>query len=164
MGERDDRAEAELPFEPEPDVSEDREDRGAHGDQAVEEQFRAHFRPDELGAAVFEIGSERRFDQVDRDLLGGIAAGLLLDADQNVVGGTEFLQRHFAETEPAENVAQLADLVRLRRLNFDQDATLEIDAVVHAPDREDHDRGNHQDRRDGEEDIAAADEPDIRGL
>ncbi len=66
-------------------------------------------------------------------LLGLLAAGLLLDADQHVGFGAEALDLHVAEPEPSSLSRSLRDIGRPGvGLHLDHRAALEVDAVVEA--------------------------------
>ena len=89
-------AERELPLEAEPQINQDAEYREPQTDNAIREQLARHTRADHLDAAVIDGAAERAAHLGHRLLLGGIAAGLLGDADEHVIGRAELLQLHFA--------------------------------------------------------------------
>ena len=81
-------------------------------DDAVGQQFARHARADHLDAAVVDRAAERAAHLGHRLLLRGVAARLLGDADQHVVGRAELLQLHLAEAERAERGAHLGEIGR----------------------------------------------------
>ena len=89
-----------------------------------------------------------------------LAAGLALDADQHVVGAAELLQRHLAEPKALQARSQLGEIGRLRGRDLHLDAALEVDAVVEARLDEQHDRGEREERRHADAEIAPAHEGD----
>jgi hypothetical protein len=157
----DQGCQAELPFETEPDVDSDRDQRQHGGQQAGSAQLLAHFRADELGAAVFRhLVAERRLDRLDCRQLGRLIAFLTLDVDQDVVFGAELLQGHLAEAEPTEAAAQLGQIRRALCAHLDQGSAAEVDAEVEPLGDEGRERGQQQGRRKGDEQLAPAEKID----
>ena len=93
-------AERELPFEAEPEIDQDADDREHQADRAVGQQLARDARPDHLDAPVFDRrrrAPPRTFSTAC--LLRLLAARLLRDADQHVGRRAELLQLHVAEVE-----------------------------------------------------------------
>src|SRR5690606_2252392 len=110
---RNDGAERELPLEPEPDVDQHQGNGDDDGENTILYQFAADLRADDLDAAVFDRVAEFGLDRVDDALRGFliVIAGRL-DTDQDIVCLAKLLNLNFAEAEPAEVRAQLADVGR----------------------------------------------------
>ena len=68
----------------------------------VRPQLARNRRTDDLDAALRVVGAERVDDLLHRHLLLGVAARLLLDADQHVGVGAEALDLHVADAELVE--------------------------------------------------------------
>src|SRR5207344_1659506 len=90
-------AQCELPFEPEPEIDQDREDREHQADHAVGQQFTRNARPHYLDAAIFDAVAERAADLLHGRLLRGVTARLLGHPDQYVRGTAELLQLDVAK-------------------------------------------------------------------
>ena len=144
MYQRQHAANAELPFETEPDVDQDRAQRDQHRQDTVADQFRADLRADELDAAVIHVVAQRATHRLDGRLLAFLTAILLLDADQHVGIGAEFLQGHLAQPELAERRAHFGQVGGLRRAHLHQDAATEIDAEIQPLGQQGAERANHQ--------------------
>ena len=160
---RDQGGDTELPFEAEPDVDADHQQRQSGGERAVTFQLAAHLRTDEFGAPVLhDPVPERVLDHRNGLYLLGLLAVLALQVDQHVVGLAEFLQRHFAEPKPAQQAAHLSEVGRAVGLDLHQDAAAEVDAEVEALDQEQRHRGEHQRRRKRQEQLAPSHEGQVR--
>ena len=128
-------------------------------DHAVGQQLAGHARADHLDAAIVDGVAERAAHLGHRLLLRGVAAGLLGNADQHVVGRAELLQLHLAEAEPAERRAHLGEVgVAGLGLHLDQRAALEVDAEIQPVEEIERDRQDRQQRRNGKADAPEAHE------
>ena len=155
-------AERELPFEPEPEIDQDPEDREHQPQHAVGQQFAGDARSDHFDPAVFDGIAERATDLLHRHLLRGVAAGLFGHPDQHVGGPAELLQLHVAQPEAAQRGAHRRNVGGAGLgLHFQQRAALEIDAEIQAVGEEQHDRDNRQQRRDRKTDAAKAGEIEL---
>ena len=135
------------------------EDREHQADDAVGQQFAGNARADHLDAAVVDRVAERAAHLGDRRLLRCVAARLLGDADQHVVGRAELLQLHFAEAERVERGAHLGEIGRARLgLHLDQRAALEVDAEIQPVDEVKRDRQDRHQRRHRKADAPEAHE------
>src|SRR3974390_96365 len=124
-------AERELPFEAEPQVDQDADDREPEADYAIGQQLAGHARPHHLDAAVVDLVAERAAYFGDRLLLGRLATRLLGDTNQHVVRCAELLELNFAKAEPIQRRAHLGKIGGWGlRLYLDQSATLEVDAEI----------------------------------
>ena len=140
-------AERELPFEAEPQVDQDREDREHEPDGRVGQKLRRHARADYLDAAVVDVGAQGLADFGDGGLLRRIATGLLRDPDQHVGRAAELLQLDVAEIETRQCRAHLGKVGRSGlRLHFDQRAADEIDPEIEPVEEVQHDRDDRQHR------------------
>src|SRR5690606_20541043 len=128
---RDQRGDAELPFEAERDIEGDHQDRKARGDQAVPIELLADTRSYELDPAVLYSGPERALDRLDDDLLVDRLLGRL-DADQERVAGAELLDFDLAEAEGVHLGPHVGHVKGLRADDVDQIAAGEIDAEIEA--------------------------------
>ena len=155
------RAEAELPFEAEPDVDEHGENGEANRHQPVQKQLFGDFGPNEFGAPVLDLRAKGLLGLGHGYLLGRLPAGLALDADQHVRRLAEFLQRHFAKTESREPASHVADGGGFGGAHLDHDAALEVDAVVQPLDGEQPHRNQHQQRRKDEKDLLLRNELEV---
>ena len=90
-------AECELPFEAEPEIDQDRDDREHQAEHAVGQKFAGDARTQHLGALNVDAVAERAAKLLHGCLLRGVTARLLGNADQNVLGAAELLQLDFAE-------------------------------------------------------------------
>src|SRR5262249_50562335 len=81
--------------------------------------------------------------------------------DQHVIGRAELLQLDLAQAEGVEIAAQHREIRRLRRLDLDGDAALEVHAVVQAGMEEQDHRGDAEERRGREADDPAPHELDL---
>ena len=156
-------AERELPFEAEPEIDQDREDREPEPDRAVGREARSTpaDRPPRSGGTP-RRSPERLAHLGDGGLLRLLAAGLLRDADQHVGRGAELLQLHLAETESAERRAHLGEIGRPGlRLHLDQRAADEVDAEIEPVEEEQQDGDDRQHRRDRKADAPKAHEVEL---
>ncbi len=74
---RDQGADAELPFEAEPDVDGDGGQGRHHGEDAAAHQLLADLGADRFGAAQLVVAADRVLDQLDRHLLAPFGALLV---------------------------------------------------------------------------------------
>ena len=139
-------AQRELPFEPEPEIDQDREDREHQAEHAVGQKFAGHARSDHFDPAIFDGIAKRAADLLHRRLLRGVAAGLFGDPDQHVGRPAELLQLDVAEAEIAQSVARIAAMSARAGLglHFQQRAALEVDAEIQAVGEEQRDRDDRQ--------------------
>ena len=126
-------------LESEPDIDQHQEDRDHHRDDAGLDQLGAHLGPHRLDPAVAQriavVRAERLAHDGDGHLLSGRIARLALDADQDLGGRAEFLQRDLAEAEAGQRAPHLPDIGLPLGADLDQDAAREIDPEVEpAPD------------------------------
>ena len=155
-------AERELPFEPEPEIDQDAEDREHQADRAVGQKLAGDARAHHFDAAVFDAVAERAAHLLHRRLLRCVAARLLGHADQHIGGAAELLQLHFAKTEAAERRAHLREIGRAGfGLHFHQRAADEVDAEIQAMGEEQRDREDRQQRRNRKADAPEAHEIEI---
>jgi hypothetical protein len=149
VGRRQHRADGVLPFEAEPEIDQDAEQRDDDADDAVAGELGGDARADYLGAAEVDGIAEGVLHQRDHPLLRLVAALLALHADEHVVRRAELDHLHVAEIEGIERGADLADVGRaVLRLDLDDRAALEVDAVVQADGKEQRERDDrHHDRQ-----------------
>ena len=148
-------AECELPFESEPQIDQDAEDREHQAEHAIGQQLAGDTRTDDFDAAIFDGVAKRGAHLLNGSLLRGIAARLLRDADQHVCGSAELLQLNFAEAEAAERRAERRNIGGSGfALNLKQRAAAEVDAEIQTMREEQNDRGDRQQRRDRKTDPA----------
>ncbi len=153
---RGDGADAELPFEAEPDVEQHADHGGDDRQRPVPGKLPGNTRTDNLDTPVVVfVGAEGALRLLHGLLLRRVAARLRRDADQHLVGRAESLHLDIAETEPAQRRAYLAK-IRLGSLalHLDQGAALEIDAKIQA--------GNEGQRNGTDHEEDGDDEPDPR--
>ena len=156
-------AERELPFEPEPEIDQDREDREHQAEHAVGQQFAGNARSHHFDAAIFDGIAERAADLLHRLLLRGVAAGLFGHPDQHVGRTAELLQLDVAEPEIAQRRAHRGDVGGAGLgLHFQQRAALEVDAEIQPVGEEQHDRDDRERGRDRKADAAKAREIEMR--
>src|SRR5690606_1934395 len=105
-----DRAYRKLALEAAPDVDVDGQQRDQHRARARGSELARYRRTDALDPALDVIVAERGNSLVQRLLLRLLATRLLLEADQNVIGGTELLDLHVAEAESAKRLAHLGQV------------------------------------------------------
>ena len=135
---RDQGADAELPFEAEPDIDRDGGHRGQHGQDAAVHQLVADLGADRFGAAQLVVAADRVLDQLDRHLLAPFGALLGRHVD---LGGVGRAARQLAlldgEADPAHRIAPAGRVERARRGEFDVAgvgrAGLDAPAVAGAP-------------------------------
>ena len=150
-------AERELPFEPEPEIDQDRDDREHQPQHAVGQQFSGNPWAHHFDPAIIDGVTERAADLLHRLLLRGVAAGLFGHPDQHLVGTAELLQLDVAEAETAQGRTHRGNVGRAGLCPyFQQRAALEIDAEVQPVGEEQRDRDNRQQRRDRKADAAKA--------
>ena len=151
--------ERELPFEAEPQIDQNAEDRQHQADGAVGQKLAGDARPHHLDPAVGHLVAERAAHLVDRRLLGLVAARLLGDADEHVVGRAELLQLHFAEAERAERCPHLGEIgLRRLALHLHEQAALEVDAEIEPVEEIERDRHNRHQRGNRKADAPEAHE------
>ena len=156
-------ADREMPFETDPDIGQHRQAGQEHGQGARRGQLAADLGADDLtaledGARV--EGFDRSLDFLEGGGLILLAAGLALGANEQVSGFAEFLDRDFAQAQPVERRPYLLQRDRRRQGDLDLDAALEVDAVIEAGRKEQRERGQRQDRRQGDTQEACAHEGD----
>src|SRR5690606_5571093 len=155
----------EVPFEPPPDVDQDRQHAEADGQEAGLREFLADGRTDNLGALEIRIRDDRG-DTV-ADLLQGcglrlFTARLTLDADENRGTLTELLKGHLTEVEAFHPGADGRKVDRRLRGGFHLDAADEVDAVVQARREEQDDRGRRDEGRHADGDVTPTHEGEGR--
>ena len=156
-------AERELPFEPEPEIDQDREDREHQAEHAEGQQFAGYAGADHFDAAILHGIAERAADLLHRLLLRGVATGLLCHPYQHVGWTAELLQLDVAEPQRAQRRAHRADVGRAGfGLHFQQRAAPEIDAEIQPVGEEQHDREDRKRGRDRKADAAKAREIEMR--
>ena len=135
-------AERELPFEPEPEIDQDRHDREHQADGAVGKQFAGDARPDHLDAAVIDVVAERVAHLLHRRLLRRVAARLLGNADQHVVRARRIAAAgHRRGSSAPMRRAHLGEVGRARLgLHLHQRAADEVDAEIQAVEEIQRDR------------------------
>ena len=101
-------ANAEMPFEAEPDIDQHQNHRQGYGHGANFNQFATDLGTDEFGAAIVQAIAKGGTHFCHRLLLGRGVASLFLDPDQYSVFGAKFLQRHFAQVQSAQIGAHVA--------------------------------------------------------
>src|SRR3546814_841515 len=117
----------------------------------------ADLRPHVFLAADFRPFAKRRRDGLDGRVLSRLVLGGIRQVDQHIGRLAELLQRHIAESEVAQPVAQLAEVGRLRQARLEQQAAPKVDAEVQPLHDRYGNRGHRDQRRDGEENISLAD-------
>ena len=156
-------ADGELPVEPEPQIEQDAADCREDADGAERHQFLADARTDHLDALIGVARAERVADLLGGDLLRRVAAGLLRDANHHLAIGADLLQLHLAEAESLQRGAKRAHLgLATWRLDLQQRAALEVDAVVQPMREEEDERQDRQHGRDREAEAPKADEAESR--
>ena len=105
--------------------------------------------------------AQRRLHLLHGQALRLLAAFLLLQSDEHVVGGAEFLQGHLAEAEAGKGLAHARDVGGALGAHVDHDAALEIDAVVEAAAGEQDQGRRHQDGGKDEVGHPSGDEGEI---
>ncbi len=91
MQQRNDSANRELPFEPEPKIEKNSHRGDGERDDRGLQQLLGNDGSHHLGAAQIDILSKRTLDLADRFLLRRFAARLLLHTDHQIVGRAELL-------------------------------------------------------------------------
>ena len=125
----DDDPDPELPFEPKPDVKEHRNERESGRQQAVAKQLAAHPRADDLDAPDLHIGQRRR-DSGREQPLRVLELGLVVEADQNILGRAEFLHPEVAKAQWCKGLADRVGRKRMGAAQFDHDPAAKIDAEI----------------------------------
>ena len=138
-------AERELPFEPEPEIDQDRKDREHQAEHAVGQQFAGYARSDHFDAAIIDGIAERAANLLHRRLLRGIAAGLFGNPDQHLGRPAELLQLDVAEAKAAQRRTHRGDIGGAGLgLHFQQRSALEIDAEIQPVGKEQRDRDDRK--------------------
>ncbi len=128
-------------------------------DRAVGEEFGGDARPDHFDAPIGDAVAKRVAHLLHRRLLRLVAAGLLGNADQHVVGRAELLQLKFAEMQRADGRAHLGKIGRPGfGLHLDQRAADKIDAEIQPVEEVQQDCRDRQHRRNGKADAPEAHE------
>src|SRR5690606_41579001 len=143
-----DGGEGELPLETEPNVNEDGAHRDEHRDGALGRELARNLRADGLDAPHFVgLVGESRTHLLDRGLLRGVSARLLLDAHEHVVGRAELLHLDFAKTQTVERFANMrrVGVALAGILQLDRRAADEVDPQIEAFD-EGRTDGAHRDQ------------------
>ena len=132
---RQHRADAELPFEAEPDVDGDRDQREHGRDHAGADQLVAdrRARPPRCGG-IRSLSPSACLDRCRPPVICALSPpGWRGRRISTSSGAAEILQRDLAECEPVELRAHRGEIGRaLRRARLDQRAAGEIDAVIEA--------------------------------
>src|SRR3546814_354671 len=160
------RADAELPFEADPDIDRDAEHREREADRAGAQQFLGYLARHGFDRSGLR-GRKRILDARDqllpRALGGGLVAVGKRGADRNRIARTELLDRRFAEADVADLFADFVDRRHiLREFDADRLAADEIDAEVQSLHRDERDRDDDQDDAHGGSDLAPPQEVDVR--
>src|SRR4051812_12021408 len=124
-------AERKLPFEPEPEINQDGDDRETETDGAIGQEFGGDTRSDDFDAAVLDVGAERAPHFGNGSLLRAFAARLLRDTDQNIGRRAELLQLNVAKPQSAERRPHFGEIGWAGfRLYLDQRAAHKINAEI----------------------------------
>ncbi len=152
-------AEGELPFEPEPQIDQDRPDGREYSHDAQIEKLAGHPRPHHLDAAGGDGVAESALHLEHRRLLGLLAARLLGEANQDIFGTSEFLELDLADAKLAERRSHLGDIGRTGlALHLDKGAAHEVDAEIQAVGEVQDDGDDGQQRRHREAHPTEAEE------
>ena len=140
-------AERKLPFEPKPQVDQDRKDREHQSEHAVGQEFSRNARSHDLDAAVIDGIAKRAANLLHCLLLRRVTAGLFRHPDQHFVRSAELLQLDVAETECGEGGAHGRDIGRPRLgPYFQEGAALEVDTEVQPVGKKQRDRDDRKRR------------------
>ena len=165
------RADRELPFEPQPDVDQDRRQRPAHGKEGGLDQLARDFGAHGFDRGELDIGGHAlqcRFDGFDRVGRRRLLPFLGLHADhRHMAVGTEtgiedLGNRDVAQFKRRERIAVSAHVDGLGAFGPQGGAAPEVDAEVqphHAPSDQGQD---HQHHRSAKGDLGIAEEIEVR--
>src|SRR4029079_2435975 len=140
---RQQRADAELPFEAQPDVDRNAEHGDAYGHRAALGELAADLARngfDGVDAGLGIVGLDRLLDPGRGDVGRGFAACRLGQTDLEGLRTAEFLDARLAEMKPVDAAAQLLDVDRLGEGYADQLSADEIDAEIEAAIKSEADR------------------------
>ncbi len=159
MNQRQNGADAELPFEPQPHIDHDTH----HGDQyahdAVEGQFGRNGTAHRLGAPDLVILGNRVGHLLHRCLLGSFVTVLRADAHQHVRRRAELLDLHFADPQIAEPGAEIADIgFAVIGLQFNGAAAGKVDAQIEPARSFQRHCADQQNKCEGKAELAPAHE------
>ncbi len=150
MEQREQRADAELPFEADPDIDRDAEHRERKADRAGAQQFFGHLARHGFDRSGLR-GRERLLDAGDKLLPRAFGRGLVAigkrGADRHRAVRPELLDRRLADADLAHGFANILDRRHfLGELDANRLAADEVDAKVQALDRHQRDRDHDKEK------------------
>ena len=152
-----DYTDAELPLEAEPDVDEHRNERQPGCEQAIAKKLATHPRADHLNPPDLDLG-ERFGDARGDHPLRVLQLRLVVEANENISGRTEFLYSQVAKTERRKSFPDRIGRQRLRAAQLDHDPAMEIDPKVQSRIEEQNYRNSAEHRGCNQAGEAAAHE------